>query len=132
MLQETVAALIGVGEESEGRGDTAAAGEMEAQIEQLRPPDDLDGVPIFDDRPIDFSGGAGLDGMPMVRVESGGAGLDDMPMVCVESGGAGLDGMPMVRVESGGAGLDDMPMVRVESGGAGLDGRCGEWWGWIG
>ena len=26
----------------------------------------LDGVPLFDDRPIDFSGGAGLDGEPMV------------------------------------------------------------------
>jgi ribosomal protein S6E (S10) len=66
VAQETVAALIGVGEEAEG--EKAGAEEaVEVQGERLGAPGDLDGVPIFDDRPIDFSGGAGLDGMPMVH-----------------------------------------------------------------
>lgn len=66
-----MAALIGVGEETEGVGSNDGV--------QREPADDLDGVPIFDDRPIDFSGGAGLDGMPMVC--SGTASLINLPPV---------------------------------------------------
>ncbi len=49
-----MAALIGIG------GDEVSTGEIENRDEYL------DGVPIFDNRPIDFSGGVGLDGEPMV------------------------------------------------------------------
>lgn len=53
-----MAALIGVSDDPEPE-DTS---------EQVD--DSLDGIPIFDDRPIDFSGGAGLDGEPMVSTAS--------------------------------------------------------------
>lgn len=58
ILQETIAALIGVGEDPG------------ASLESQNVEESLDGIPIFDDRPIDFSGGAGLDGEPMVCVTS--------------------------------------------------------------
>ena len=53
IFQETVAALIG------GAGDDDI-------IEKQQMEENLDGVPIFDNHPIDFSGGAALDGEPMV------------------------------------------------------------------
>lgn len=59
-----MAALIGIGEEADGGGGVE---EVQVQRGEQLGADDLDGVPIFDDRPIDFSGGAGLDGVPMVR-----------------------------------------------------------------
>ncbi len=48
-----MAALIGGG----GDGDIMEKQHLE---------ENLDGVPIFDNHPIDFSGGAALDGEPMV------------------------------------------------------------------
>lgn len=57
-----MAALIGVGSSDSGGGD------MRDIVEKEQEEGSLDGVPIFDDRPIDFSGGAGLDGEPMVRI----------------------------------------------------------------
>ena len=59
-----MAALIGVGEEEAG----GARDDVIGQIHREQVADDLDGVPIFDNRPIDFSGGAGLDGVPLVCV----------------------------------------------------------------
>lgn len=35
-------------------------------VEKEQVEENLDGIPIFDDHPIDFSGGAALDGEPMV------------------------------------------------------------------
>lgn len=48
LSQETVAALISTGKQEES-SDT-----------------DLDGVPLLDTKPIDFSGGTSIDGVPMV------------------------------------------------------------------
>ncbi len=60
-----MAALIGIAEDGEA---TAGTDDMGALALREQVAEDLDGVPIFDDRPIDFSGGAGLDGLPMVCV----------------------------------------------------------------
>ena len=58
-LQDTVVALMGGVE-----GDSELGTGAEPQSEQC----DLDGIPLFDNQPIDFSGGAALDGEPMVCV----------------------------------------------------------------
>lgn len=50
LLQETVAALMSAGGQSS------------------EPVSDVDGIPILDNRPIDFSGGQGLDGIPLDTV----------------------------------------------------------------
>lgn len=53
-----MAALIGVVEESKPSVESSSQQGQES----------LDGIPIFDNRPIDFSGGADLDGEPIVSV----------------------------------------------------------------
>lgn len=46
-----------------GRDRKALAESQEVAVSEI------DGVPLFDDRPIDFSGvGQNIDGVPMVRV----------------------------------------------------------------
>ena len=59
-----MAALIGVGEDADVAGRKAGSAAAQVELEQME--EDLDGLPIFDNRPIDFSGGTGLDGIPMV------------------------------------------------------------------